>query len=140
MTDTELKFLTQNLRELFVRNDFDTLAGLFAMPLPFYANGELTLLRERDEIDKAFGEYHRRVKNAGITRIEPHNIVIEDTTDTRTMFRMQWIHHYADDKAPLVSAVRYVFKHGTIIGKVKVELVEYLGVSFPEIFPLRRMP
>lgn len=140
---SEVAIFLKSISLLIRQRRWENLIEHYQFPLPFYHQKDIVILQNASEFLQAHALRNTFLRKAGIVRLEPNVISIEDKSERRCMALVEWKHFDETDAAKYISQVRYVISSGEQIGKSKIELIEYLVpvyTTFSEHFSRVRDP
>ncbi|MEM6309426.1 MAG: hypothetical protein AAF754_05195 [Pseudomonadota bacterium] len=116
-----------------MQNDLIRLTDEASVPFSFCAPTGSKIIVDSAEITCAFRSLRTQLQNAGVIRLEPEVLVIEQQTDQRCAFQARWTYFKSEMDVFSRSLTRYVVKRDREAGRFRMELVEYLSASFPDV-------
>lgn len=113
--------------------DIDGFVNCFDMPLPIYTPARMTILHSAVPLGRIVQDYAREMNRHGISKLRPAVIDIVEQTCQRALVMVTWDHLDHAGQPRTQSAARYVIRQSPDDAEPKIEMVQYLSMSFPQL-------
>ena len=125
--------LLNNLADMFIQNNFDSVAEHFVYPIPYYTVANLQVFVTADTMVKALKIYRERITIAGVTKIKPRIVAEGMQVRGYSHVWVEWDHLNGNGHCFKTNQARYVLgNHDENVGP-KIELIEHTVRAFPEL-------
>lgn len=140
MTNSELQLALNTMGQWMKNGELDKLADVFETPMPLYAKDRFVLQGNKAAIQSGLSAYRRAAEANGVAYFRPTIQQVEARKHSRMLAVVRWDHLRADGTLFSSSEVRYVFRRDQTSVWLRIELVEYIQMSFEklcdELYPL----
>ena len=122
--------LLGRLGELFIADRLREATQLWSFPCPVEVAGELTVMKDAEELEAFFRSRHDRARAAGMTALVPRIIAIEMPRKHRFRVWLRWVHHFDthDEEEEHTSVFYFVRKPW---GGLSIEMMDI--VRLPDV-------
>lgn len=130
---SEIILALNNVSIWIAQKNIDSIVDMFECPLPVYINDNFALLNTRSLIHKEITRYVYASHSKGIARAVPELVTFEDCTDNRCLVLVDWQFLRGNGNVFSTSKSRYVFRRRENSALPRLEMIETLKTSFPEL-------
>ncbi len=132
MNSAEIRLFFTALGEMFLKGQSKALSDRCEYPLAVYLPDELVVFRNTAHLTEYLDRFAGFLREQNVQKVAPTDIVILDATPGRALISLRWAFMDRRDKPMRYSHVEYVLRRDQALGDLRIEMVNYSVLGFPQ--------
>lgn len=128
----ELKLFLTSFSDTFIRTHGIGMARYYQLPMAYYTPSNVFVFSKPDLLEQRLKSYRHHLQEHGVVRLVPTKITVVDATPHRALVELVW--EYVDGHGDVLrnAEARYVLHRDRTEGDLRIELIDYSRVAFPQ--------